>query len=82
MLFVLDVRRNQQRIEYLMEQKDNIPCCTVSSVHAFEEWPSKVFDFLEKNIIFEKNIGKSDGVVTDIVEAILVVGDPIRITCE
>lgn len=39
-----DVRTNDGRIEYLIEQKDDMPAAVVPSVQAFEKWPIMVWN--------------------------------------
>lgn len=71
------MRTNGQLVEYLMEQSDDIPPAVVPSVEAFEKWPQKTFNFLEKNIRFYDSTHASRDTIT---ESDNVSGNPIQIS--
>lgn len=76
--FSLDVRRNENRIEYLMQQEDHVPPIILSSAEGFERFPDKVLNFLERQIQFDRGLRDE----TAVTETPNVQGLPIRITCK
>lgn len=74
-----DVRKNQQRIEYLIEQRDDIPPIIVPSVEGFVKWPQLIFQYLENNVFFVRATNSDE---TTITESANVIGQPMNISCK
>lgn len=79
--FFTDVRKINQRIEYLVEQNDDVPPTIVAAPEAFERWPKMVFKYLEQNVHFDSS---PNSMQNNIVEAndLDLMGSPIKISCE
>lgn len=75
-----DVRINHDyRIDYLMEQYDEMPPAVIPSVQAIEKWPEMILNYLERCIQFENATNREQNVVTEFDD---VLGQPINIACE
>lgn len=79
-LHLTDVRINGGSIEYLIQQRDNIPPVVVPSVQAFKKWPCLIFEYLEECLFFARSTTNSNQ--TTITESGNVVGQPINISCK
>lgn len=73
-----DVRKNGNRIDYLVAQKDGLPNQIFAAGEMIARWPGLLFEFLEKRI----EISGLETTNTNPVQNVEPIGNPIRVTCE
>lgn len=77
-----DVRKVDDRIEYLVKQKDQMPCTVVPSVLAFSRWPKLVLKFLERQVRMTRDEQTDQNVNSQLTEVSNPIGNPISIKCQ
>lgn len=79
--FYLGARKTQDdRVEYLVEFKDEWPNRVVSAVDAIEKLPNLLLQFLESHITMYS--GQRRVTFATIDETLNLPGEPIRVTCK
>lgn len=78
-IFISDVRKPDQRIEYLIEQKDDMPAAIIPAAEAIDKWPTMILNYLERMVQFVPALNPDPNCATEIND---VDGDPIKITCK
>lgn len=76
------IRRNEERIDYLLKWKYNQQPSVISSVDARERWPQLIIDFLENKIVFTRNFERLNLIGDDATEEENPIGMPTKITCK